>query len=198
MALVLKHAVRSEIADVAALWADAFFADPFFRWIAPDDAQYKAFAPEWMTFIAEHCFERGHTFIDADRSIAIAWIPPDVAFVDADGIQIGRGIVAKHAGEQRADEVLGVIMTARGFIIEDPHWTLQYIGVAASAQGRGLGKIAAAPYLATADAEGLPTQLISTNGRNVAFYESLGFTVIGESPSPDGQATMRPMLRHPG
>ena len=29
-----------------------------------------------MRFVAEHCFERGHTYFHYD--LAIAWIPPDL------------------------------------------------------------------------------------------------------------------------
>jgi hypothetical protein len=45
------------------------------------------------------------------------------------------------------------------------------------------------------DADGLACGLVSTNPRNVPFYERFGFTVDGEVATPDGTATMRPMHR---
>ena len=47
------------------------------------------------------------------------------------------------------------------------------------------------------DTEGLPCVLVSTNPRNLPFYERLGFQVDGEVPTPDGAAVMRPMHRAP-
>jgi hypothetical protein len=51
--------------------------------------------------------------------------------------------------------------------------------------------------LAVCDDEGLPCLLVSTNPRNLSFYERLGFRVDGEVATPDGAAVMRPMHREP-
>lgn len=191
----LRHARRVDIPSIADVWVDAFTADPFFRWIQPDDVTWPAFGREWMTFIAELCFERGHTFIAEPLDLAIAWIPPDVAFVDAEGIQRGRGIIERHAGAAIADQALAGIMEARGHTGEESHWTLQYVGVRGGAQGKGLGAQASALGLANVDNDGLGCELISTNARNIPFYESLGFNVVAEVPMGDASAVMRPMRR---
>ena len=109
----------------------------------------------------------------------------------------GRAIIAEHAGEARADEAVATIMAARGHALDEPHWTLQYLGVRPARQGAGLGTVAVAPMLDVCDIEGLPCVLVSTNPRNLPFYERLGFQVDGEVPTPDGAAVMRPMHRAP-
>jgi hypothetical protein len=38
---------------------------------------------------------------------------------------------------------------------------------------------------------------VSTNARNVPFYERHGFAVDAEVATPDGAATLRPMHRDP-
>jgi ribosomal protein S18 acetylase RimI-like enzyme len=86
-------------------------------------------------------------------------------------------------------------VAARGYSIEEPHWTLQYLGVRPSAQGRGLGARVVSPTLAAVDADGLPCGLVSSNTRNVSFYERLGFAVAAEVPTPDGAVVLRPMHR---
>lgn len=67
----------------------------------------------------------------------------------------------------------------------------------ARARGSGRGRAAVAPTLATIDAEGWSCGLVSTNPRNVPFYERLGFVVVSDVSSPRGEVTLRPMHREP-
>lgn len=53
----------------------------------------------------------------------------------------------------------------------------------------------AAPTLARVDTEGVPAALVSSNVRNVPFYERLGFEVRAVATTDDGAATLRPMVR---
>jgi hypothetical protein len=48
---------------------------------------------------------------------------------------------------------------------------------------------------ARCDHVGMPCSLVSSNGRNVRFYERFGFRVAAEAPTPHGAATLRPMHR---
>ncbi len=193
----VRHALRRDLGTIVELWVDAFSTDPYLRWIQPDDREWPAFGEAWMTFIAELVFERGHTYLADPAVVAVAWIPPDVALVGPTEVAMGRSIIAEHAGETRADEAFATIMAARGHALEEPHWTLQYLGVLTARQGAGVGASAVAPVLAVCDVEQLPCGLVSTNPRNVSFYERLGFRVIAEAATPDGSATLRPMYRAP-
>jgi GNAT superfamily N-acetyltransferase len=192
---VLRHALRRDLDVVAQVWVEAFAGDAYLRWIQPDDREWPAFGGAWMRFIAELVFERGHTYVDDPPAVAVAWVPPDVALVGPDDIARGRSIIAAHAGETRADEAIATIVAARGHVADEPHWTLQYIGVTPRRQSAGLGVAAVSPMLHVCDAEGLPCWLVSSNGRNVAFYERLGFRVTAEVATPDNAAVLRPMRR---
>jgi GNAT superfamily N-acetyltransferase len=193
--LTLRHALRADLVGIVDLWVDAFATDPYLRWIEPDDQRWPAFGGAWMTFIATLAFERGHTYLADPLDVAVAWIPPDLSLVGPDDIARGRAIIAEHAGEARADDALATIVGARGHALEEPHWTLQYIGVRSTRQGRGLGAAAVAPRLQVIDAECLPCGLVSSNPRNVSLYERLGFRVDAEVATPDGAASLRPMHR---
>jgi GNAT superfamily N-acetyltransferase len=195
--MILRHALRRDLGAISDVWVDAFSHDPYLRWIQPDDQRWSAFGGAWMTFIAELVFERGHTYLADPADVAVAWIPPDVALVGPAEVERGRSIIAEHAGEARADAAFATIMAARSHAVEESHWTLQYIGVRTARHGAGLGASAAAPILAVCDIERLPCGLVSTNPRNVSFYERLGFRVIAEVATPDGSATLRPMYRAP-
>jgi GNAT superfamily N-acetyltransferase len=195
--LRLRHARRADLPTIVEIWVDAFSDDPYFRWIEPRDERWLAFGTAWLSFIAQLTFERGHTLIAEPADVAIAWVPPDIELVDADAVERARGIIVEHAGEARAEEALRTIVAARAHLLEEPHWTLQYIGVRGATQGRGLGAAAAAPGLARCDDEALPCSLISTNPKNVPFYARQGFEVAAEISTPDGVATLRPMHRAP-
>lgn len=195
--MLLRHAVRADLETIVDIWVDAFTADPYLRWIQPDDAQWPAFGRAWMTFISDLAFERGHTSLADPADVAVAWIPPDLSLVGPDDIERGRTIIATHAGEAKADEALTAILSARAHMLEAPHWTLQYIGVRTARRGTGMGAAAVAPGLRVCDDEQRPCELVSSNPRNVSFYERLGFRVTAEVSTPDAATTLRPMLRAP-
>lgn len=96
-----------------------------------------------MTFIAEPAFERGHTYLAAP-DVAVAWIPPDLSLGGPGDVARGRGIIAPRR-RGRADEAVTTILAARAHLLDEPHWTLQYLGVRPSRQGHGLGTAAARP-----------------------------------------------------
>lgn len=193
----LRHALRRDLPGIVELWVEAFTDDPYLRWIQPDDERWHAFGTAWMRFISDLVFERGHTYLSDPVDVAVAWVPPDVALVGPDDVARGRSIIAEHAGEARADDALSTIMAARAHALDEPHWTLQYIGVRPGRQGAGLGAQAIEPILAVCDTETLPCGLVSTNPQNVPFYERHGFAVDAEISTPDGTAVMRPMHRMP-
>ena len=62
----------------------------------------------------------------------------------------------------------------------DPHWYLATVGVAPSAQGRGVGRALVAALLERADRDGRPCYLESDRPENVPFYEAAGFRVERE------------------
>jgi GNAT superfamily N-acetyltransferase len=193
--MALRQARRADLEQVADIWVDAFDTDPYHRWVQPDDARWSAYASAWMTFVAELVFERGHTLLDDD--VAVAWIPPDLPLGTDEDFERGRSIIAAHAGEQRADDAFATIGRARDHLLVEPHWTLQYLGVRSRARSRGVGVGAIAPGLASCDRDGFPCSLISTNPRNLSFYERNGFTLTAEIATPDHATALRPMFRPP-
>jgi GNAT superfamily N-acetyltransferase len=195
MAAMLRRALRRDLTSIVDVWVDAFAADPYLRWIQPDDARWPEFGTAWMTFVANLCSERGDTYLADPPDAAIAWIPPGAVLVGPDDIARGHAIIAAHAGESRADDALAAIVSARGHDLAGPHWTLQYLGVRASKQGCGLGAAVVAPVLGRCDEERLPCGLVSTSPRNVPFYVRHGFRTVAEVATPDAAVTLRPMHR---
>lgn len=195
MASGVRHALRADLPTVVDIWVDAFTRDPYLRWIQPDDERWQAFGRAWMAFVADAAFECGHTYLTDTSDAAVAWVPPDLSLLSPDAVARGRQILAEHGGEARAEAAFATILAARAHDLSSPHWTLQYLGVRASAQGAGRGAAIVAPMLGTVDREGLACGLVSSNPHNLSFYERLGFSVVGEVATPDGEVTLRPMHR---
>lgn len=106
----LRHALRRDLPAIVELWVEAFADDPYLRWIPPEDQRWPAFGTEWMTFIADRVFERGHTYLAGPIDVAVAWVPPDVALVGPD--DVARGQAISRAREARAGEAVTTIMAA--------------------------------------------------------------------------------------
>lgn len=187
--------MRADLDTIADIWVDAFSDDPWLRYMQPDAAGWDHFARVWMRFVAERVFARGHTFVSDTGDAAVGWIPPDLAFLGADDMGHAYDIIAAASGTDRADSCLATMAMVRDQIDADPHWVLQWIGVRSHRRGSGMGAQLVAPGLASCDADGFSCWLVSSNIRNVAFYERQGFAVVAEVHSPDAAITLRPMKR---
>ena len=67
-----------------------------------------------------------------------------------------------------------------------PHWYLDTIGVAPTAQRRGVGKALIEHVLVHADAERLPAYLDTSAEWNLPYYKRFGFAVTAECRLPNG------------
>lgn len=85
--------------------------------------------------------------------------------------------------------IAGVSGMSRGFALaedmetlhpHEPHAHLVFLGVAPTAQGRGVGSAILKHTLAPLDASGTVGYLEATTDRNVALYQRHGFEVTGE------------------
>lgn len=70
-----------------------------------------------------------------------------------------------------------------GFSVDSPHLHLNMVGVRRSEQGQGLGRrlIDAVQSLSREDPKSEGVSLTTEDRRNVAFYEHLGFELIGHA-----------------
>jgi ribosomal protein S18 acetylase RimI-like enzyme len=170
------------------LFVAAFANDPFYRWMQPDDDAWPAFARAWFGF-ATDLFLRGDMATITEHAVAI-WVPPGPGLVTADDVVTAQRVLAEHLGD-RGDEVFAAINASRGHEPDEPHTTLQYLAVAPSHQGRGLGGELVRAVLD--DLEG-PAFLVSTNPANLGFYARHGFEVTAtiEGAAPTTHAMTRP------
>lgn len=196
--MTVRHARRADLGTVRDTLVDGFFGDPYFRWQYPDDDSYPALAADWFGLIADIFFSRGHTYLVDDGAAAAIFIPPDVPLAeDADYARVYE-LLAKQCGEERANEIIGVLAVMGGHEPTDlPHFQCVYIACRSASRGCGYGAEVMRRVTGVCDAEGLGAYLVSSNPRNVTFYEREGYEILADVYPIDGGPLMRPMWRQP-
>jgi ribosomal protein S18 acetylase RimI-like enzyme len=153
----------------------AFATDPPSRWLYPDDGGYLRHFRAFIKALGGAALNKGTAFASEDISGTALWLAPDVS-PDEEGLM---RLVETVAPSKRG-EMGGLIEEMGRYHPSESHWYLPFIGVAPSAQGRGLGAALLRRGLAECDAAQLPAYLESTNPRNRPLYERHGFEAIGE------------------
>jgi len=123
------------------------------------------------------------------RDAGAAWLPPEVAarFAEVDQATWAAINPLTSDGGARYAAFWGWL---GAHLPSEPCWFLDVVAVAPAAQGQGLGRALVRHGLQRARAGGCPAFLETGNPRNVPFYESLGFQVVGQERAPDGGPTI--------
>ena len=79
----------------------------------------------------------------------------------------------------------------------DPHWYLDYIGVASGGRNRGAGSALLRPMLERCDAERMPAYLNAGTQESRRLYERHGFHATAEIRLPFGGPSLWRMWREP-
>ena len=175
----LRHATSEDVPRLRAMLAEAFFDDPVFGWLIPDDTSRRARLHRYFGIDLRHLtLPRGRVWTSSDlRGAALSlppgkWrVPPHVSALhgSAFGVRIARAARLGAAMEWRH------MRHAR-----EPHYYVRDIGVHPEMQGRGLGSALMRPTLERCDRERLPAYIEASSERSAALYERLGFQLVSE------------------
>jgi GNAT superfamily N-acetyltransferase len=191
----LRHATPEDIPHLRAMLAEAFFDDPVFGWLMPDDIRRRARLRRYFGIDLRHLtLPRGRVWTTSDLTGAALslppgkWrVPPHVSMLQggAFGVQIARAARMGAAMEWRHMR-----------LVRKPHYYVRDIGVHPTEQGKGLGGALMRPTLERCDREGLPAYIEASSVRSAALYERLGFERI-EELRVGGSPPLWLMLRQP-
>ena len=184
--------------DIAALLGDAFADDPLFAWLfeSADAGERAVHMATWWRFMLLNPPPGAELHVTGDGSAAAVWHPPGWAPQPPAVVAGFRRMVESLLAERAPVALASFARFARRAPATE-HWHLAAVGVTPGRQGRGLGARVLAPMLARCDRLGLPAYLESSNPRNLAFYDRLGFRRIDEVDSVDAGATLTLMWRGP-
>jgi GNAT superfamily N-acetyltransferase len=177
--------------------SNAFYNDPFWSWVFPDDAQRAAqFRQWWKVFVdAAFRFENWNWVTNNCGSIAL-WAPPghkDLS--EDDDAELVRLIMEFIDGAHR-DDVLETLVRFDGAHPRGvPHYYLSIVATHDDYRGHGYAETMLAENLKLVDAEHMPAYLESSNPLNLKRYMRLGFEPIGEIHVPDNRPAITMMWR---
>ncbi len=199
-------ALRAGQVDAAAeLLAAAFFDDPLFRYLCPDEARRRRVLLHLQRTVIRLYATAGEARVIGEddgplgvllRAAPGELTPPLGAFLRF----LGANLLARPSVRPALPRVVGgirMLAHVERHHLADPHWYVAVLGVAPAAQGRGVGRALLDDVFARAEADGVPVYLETTNPDNVPLYEHLGFETREELEPPGGGPPVWTMLRRP-
>ena len=187
-------AERGAIADALS---DAFFDDPVWAWILPDEgSRRRRLAGLFAVLLRGHYEELGAVFTTAERAGASLWAPPGRAVVPVSTVLRYSPWLGRALGRRSLVALRALTRVEREHPAE-PHWYLGVLGTRTAHQGKGIGSALLEPVLRRCDDEGVPAYLESSKERNVPLYTRFGFEVVEEYRSAGGSPPIWRMWREP-
>ncbi len=188
----LRMADPDDVRTLAGALADAFYDDPIFGWLMPDDHSRLARLRRFYAIELRHVgLTRGHAWTSNELLGAAISAPPGAWRVPP-RVMLAQG---KLFGRHLARAAL-LLPAVERHHLREPHHYFAHIGVTPHAQGQGLGSALMRPTLDRCDRERLPAYLEASSERSAALYERLGFRVTRELRVA-GSPPLRLMVRRP-
>lgn len=180
-----------QLGEAGAVLGRAFFDDPLFTYVLPDDEQRGRVLPAFMEGSARIGHLYGEVYTGADSVVGAAvWLPPNWGEFTPERIAAaGFPAVMEQMGEAagaRFGAAMAEFETLHKRDMAAPHWYLMILGVDPPRQGAGIGGQLIQPVLKRADDARMPCYLETLKTRNVPFYQKHGFAVVVEGNLPDG------------
>jgi GNAT superfamily N-acetyltransferase len=170
-------------AGATAALSGAFFDDPVFRWIYPDDDRRRAVLPGFFDVFTTAIGRQGASHAIGDGMGAALWVPPgeDVA---EDDDAFGEALAMLSPPD--LDRAMAAMELLGETHPHEPCWYLNFLGVAPGHQGRGVGSTLLRTALGRAERDGVPAYLEATSEDNRRLYERHGFVATAELRLPGG------------
>jgi GNAT superfamily N-acetyltransferase len=183
---VVRKATADDVPRLAQALARAFYEDPVFEWLFPDDAERLGRSERGFAFYLRRVYLPHNECYTTDDVVGGAlWLPPDTWHLGPLGqLRLLPGMLAALGG--RLPQVLRAISTVESNHPHESHYYLPFVGVEPSAQGRGIGTALMRPILDRCDQQGIPAYLEATTPRNRACYLRQDFAVTEEFRFPKG------------
>ena len=175
--------------EVTALMGRAFQHDPLFAYACPDASERARWMPWLFRWSAWLGFLFGQTLGTLGRldGVAAAIGPAGGEFTEEQlaGFGYGQGREAVGAAVwDRANAALTAALEpaheALHQVTPEPHWLLDVIAVEPTRQGQGVGSALLRAVNERADADGVPTALLTYEPANLGFYHRSDYRVVCE------------------
>jgi GNAT superfamily N-acetyltransferase len=192
----VRTVTPADHADVTAALSGAFYDDPVFRWIYPDDARRQAVLPDFFAVFTAAIGRHGVSQALGHGIGGALWVPPGEAVVEeAEAEAFVEGVLA--LAPEDAERGLACFTLLEEHHPHEPAWYLNLLGVVPEEQGKGHGGAMLRAATERCDRDGSPAYLEATSLDNRRLYERHGFRVVEELVLPDGGPSLWAMWREP-
>ncbi len=175
----LRPASTEDVKRLKAVLADAFYDDPVFAWLMPEDGKRLAQLRRYFGLDLRHyALPHGRVWTTNDLTGAALTLPPGKWRVPPRTTLLHGSAFGMHL--PRAARMGATMEWRHARELRDPHYYVRDIGVHPDMQGRGLGSALMRPTLDRCDRESLPAYIEASSERSAALYERLGFRRIKE------------------
>lgn len=196
--LELRQGTTHDIQRLRTVLAEAFFEDPVFSWLMPEDSKRLVRLRRYFGIELRHyTLPRGRVWTTSDLAGAALTLPPRAWRAPLHVTLMEGRAFGTHLS--RAARIGAAMEWRHTRKPRKSHYYVRDIGVHPDMQGKGLGSALLRPTLERCDREGLPAYLEASSERSAALYERHGFRLI-EEMRVGSSPPLRLMLRqsHPG
>jgi ribosomal protein S18 acetylase RimI-like enzyme len=170
----LRPATADDIPRLKSILAQAFFDDPIFGWLIPEDGKRLAGLRRYFGIELRHyVLPRGRVWTTADLTGAALTLPPGAWRAPLQATMLEGRAFGIHLA--RAARMGAAMEWHHAREPREPHYYVRDIGVHPDVQGNGLGSALMGPTLERCDREGVSAYIEASNERSAALYERLGF-----------------------
>jgi GNAT superfamily N-acetyltransferase len=181
-----RLATPADIDAITAAFTSAFFHDPVWGPVFPDESRRAEQAALMWRVYATAALRYPWTFVTPDAEAAAIWIPPGgTELTDEEASRLGE-LIEETAGPQAAASAREIEERFAAAHPAGSFFHLTILATHASHRGKGLGMALLAETLTRIDALGAAAYLESTNPVNNERYRRAGFERRAEITMPSG------------
>ncbi len=181
-----RLATPADIDAITAAFTSAFFHDPVWGPVFPDESRRAEQSALMWRVYATAALRYPWTFVTPDAEAAAIWIPPGgTELTDEEASRLGE-LIGETAGPQAAASAREIEERFAAAHPAGSFFHLTILATHASHRGKGLGMALLAETLTRIDALGAAAYLESTNPVNNERYRRAGFEPRAEIAMPSG------------
>ena len=183
-----RRATPADIDAITAAFTTAFFHDPVWGPVFPDESRRAVQSAMMWRAYATAALRYPWTFVTPGTEAAAIWIPPGgTELTDEEASRLGE-LIEETAGPQAAAAAREIEARFEAAHPAGSFFHLTILGTHSSHRGKGLGMALLAENLTRIDTLGAAAYLESTNPVNDERYRRAGFEPRAEITMPSGRA----------
>jgi GNAT superfamily N-acetyltransferase len=195
--------VGAQLSAVVTLSSRAFFDDPFFTYLLPDDSMRRSRLPHFFRAVYTHMGAHGRIVTvrdDNDQVLGVAaWLTTG-GYPLPFGLQLRqvpssfRAFYRRPRALTTGNRYMAALVRAHR---KDPQWYLMVLCAEPSVRRCGVGTMLLEHAFAQVDAEGVGSHLETPRLDNVAYYRRFGYELIDTLTPVEGGPPYYTMWRSP-